>query len=163
MAIDIAIVPYDLCHHQAVLELSIRAWAPVFPLMQASVSDYVYRAFYPDGWEPRQRADVATILAAEDVRKWVAMAGDVPVGWVGARMHLEDKMGEIHILAVDPDWQRKGIASHLMDRAMDAMRMQGLDIVMVETGGDPGHMASRATYERAGFERWPVARYFKPL
>jgi hypothetical protein len=36
-------------------------------------------------------------------------------------------------------------------------------MVMVETGGDPGHAAARASYEAAGFERWPVARYFKSL
>lgn len=159
----INIVPYDPRHGKAILDLSIRAWAPVFPLMQASVPDYVYRAFYPSGWETRQRADIDTILAADDVGKWVAMAGDLPVGWVGARTHLEDRMGEIHILAVDPEWQRNGIASRLMECAMDAMRAKGLEIVMVETGGDPGHAPSRATYERAGFERWPVARYFRPL
>jgi hypothetical protein len=36
-------------------------------------------------------------------------------------------------------------------------------MVMVETGGDPGHAAAQAGYEAAGFERWPVARYFKNL
>jgi hypothetical protein len=34
---------------------------------------------------------------------------------------------------------------------------------MVETGGDPGHAAARATYERAGFAALPVVRYFKEL
>jgi ribosomal protein S18 acetylase RimI-like enzyme len=127
------------------------------------VPDYVYRAFYPDGWEARQRADVAAILDSADGRIWVAVAGVAPVGWVGTRTHAEDKMGEIHILAVDPDHQRRGIASRLMDCAMESMRADGLAMVMVETGGDPGHAPSRAAYERSGFERWPVARYFRPL
>ena len=39
----------------------------------------------------------------------------------------------------------------------------GLSIVMVETGGDPGHGPARATYEASGFELLPVARYFKAL
>ena len=43
------------------------------------------------------------------------------------------------------------------------MRSAGMQIVMVETGDDPGHAASRATYESIGFERWPVARYFREL
>ncbi|MEG3941431.1 hypothetical protein QT995_25235 [Microcoleus sp. S36b_A3] len=34
---------------------------------------------------------------------------------------------------------------------------------MVETGGDPGHERARHTYEKAGFELFPVARYFKKL
>jgi ribosomal protein S18 acetylase RimI-like enzyme len=82
---------------------------------------------------------------------------------VGIRMHPEDRMGEIYILAVDPDHQRRGIAVALMDHAMAQMRQAGLKMVMVETGDDPGHSASRATYESAGFERWPVARYFRKL
>jgi hypothetical protein len=36
-------------------------------------------------------------------------------------------------------------------------------MVMVETGDDPGHMPARRAYEAVGFERWPVARYFKDL
>jgi len=58
-------------------------------------------------------------------------------------------MGEIHILAVD--------------HAMAGMRQAGMAIVLVETGDDPGHARSRATYEHASFERWPVARYFRKL
>lgn len=160
---NIEIFPYDPGRKDSIIELSVRAWAPVFPLMQADVPDYVYQAFYPHGWEARQRSDVAAILDADGVYIWVACAGNIPVGWLAMRKHLEDRMGEIHILAVDPDWQRRGVASRLMDCAIAAMRAEGLLIAMVETGGDRGHAPSRATYERAGFERWPVARYFKQL
>jgi RimJ/RimL family protein N-acetyltransferase len=48
-----------------------------------------------------------------------------------------------------------------MDHAMLQMRRAGMAIAMVETGDDPGHAASRAAFERAGFQRWPVARYFQ--
>jgi hypothetical protein len=34
---------------------------------------------------------------------------------------------------------------------------------MVETGGDSGHERARHTYEKVGFELFPVARYFKKL
>jgi hypothetical protein len=34
---------------------------------------------------------------------------------------------------------------------------------LVETGGDPGHERARQTYEKVGFELFPVARYFKKL
>lgn len=46
---------------------------------------------------------------------------------------------------------------------IDWMRERGLSMVMVETGGDRGHAPSRATCEAAGFERYPVARYFRKL
>lgn len=38
-----------------------------------------------------------------------------------------------------------------------------MSVAMVETGGDPGHERARHTYEKAGFELFPVARYFKKL
>lgn len=85
------------------------------------------------------------------------------LGWIGIRPHPEDRMGEIYILAVAPARQRHGVASALIEHAMSEMRRTGLEIVMVETGDDPGHAPSRATCERAGFQRWPVARYFRKL
>ena len=50
-----------------------------------------------------------------------------------------------------------------MQDAFDRLKNAGMKIVMVETGDDPGHASSRATYEKVGFERWPVARYFREL
>jgi GNAT superfamily N-acetyltransferase len=149
--------------HAQVLALSLRAWAPVFEKMKPAVQDYVYEAFYPDGWRARQTADVSAILEAEGVRIWVAVEDGSVLGWVGIRLHPEDFMGEIHILAVDPPHQGRGVATALMGHAMAEMREAGMRMVMVETGGDPGHAPSRATYESAGFERWPVARYFRKL
>ena len=93
----------------------------------------------------------------------VALDGERPVGWVCTRMHPEDSMGEVYILAVDPPWQRRGIGRRLIERAESRTRGLGMRMLMVETGGDPGHAPARATYEAAGFERWPVARYFKDL
>jgi hypothetical protein len=43
------------------------------------------------------------------------------------------------------------------------MRGNGMDIAVVETGGDPGHAPARAAYEAAGFTLLPVSRYFRLL
>lgn len=48
------IVPYDPSYLNAITDLSILAWEPVFPLMREAIPDYVYDAFYPDGWKTRQ-------------------------------------------------------------------------------------------------------------
>jgi ribosomal protein S18 acetylase RimI-like enzyme len=155
------------CFRQAdtaqLLALSLRAWSPVFAKLQPAVAEYVYAAFYPKGWEARQLADIAEFLEREGDNVYVAAEGDTILGWIGLRLHAQDGMGEIYILATDPAHQRKGVAAALMDHAMAHMRHAGMAIVMVETGDDPGHEASRSSYERAGFERWPVARYFKKL
>jgi hypothetical protein len=43
------------------------------------------------------------------------------------------------------------------------MRTSGMDIAVVETGGDSGHAPARAAYETAGFTLLPIARYFRLL
>lgn len=159
----VTIVPFGADHLEPIVALSLRAWAPVFAKLEPAVQPYVYRAFYPQGWRARQEADIRALLATEGDRVRVALDGDAVGGWVGLRVHPEDRMGEIHILAVDPDHQRRGIATALMKQAFAEFSAAGMAMVMVETGDDPGHAPSRATYERAGFQRWPVARYFREL
>lgn len=154
---------YRTADRDPIVELSMRAWAPVFEELEPAVPAYVFRAFYPDGWEARQRADILDLLERGDDEVLVARDRDAIVGWVGLRLHPKDRMGEIYILAVDPAAQRSGVASALMAAATAKMREAGMAMVMVETGGDPGHAPSRATYESAGFDRWPVARYFRQL
>ncbi|WRH25854.1 GNAT family N-acetyltransferase [Arthrobacter sp. JZ12] len=70
---------------------------------------------------------------------------------------------EIYVLAVDPVHQRKGIGHALMEHSFRIGREAGMSMVLVETGDDPGHAPARHAYEEAGFEQWPVARYFKSL
>ena len=43
------------------------------------------------------------------------------------------------------------------------MRRCGMDIAVVETGGDPGHAPARALYGDEGFTVLPIARYFQLL
>jgi ribosomal protein S18 acetylase RimI-like enzyme len=155
--------PYSSVDREAVLDLAIRAWAPVFPLTEAAVPAFVYASFYPHGWERRQRDDLAAVVDGEPEGVDVAMSGDQIVGWVCTRLHPDDSMGEVYVLAVDPASQRRGVGAELLASAFERIRAAGLRMVMVETGDDPGHAPARAAYEAMGFERWPVARYFKDL
>lgn len=159
----ITIEPYAEHHRQTVLDLSLRAWAPVFPLLRGAVPEFVYSAFYPRGWEERQWIDLAAVVDEESANVAVACEFDTVVGWVAIRLHPEDRMGEIYVLAVDPDHQRRGVGATLTEHAVERIRAAGMSMVMVETGDDPGHAGARAAYEAVGFERWPVARYFRNL
>ncbi|WP_242072512.1 GNAT family N-acetyltransferase [Microcoleus sp. FACHB-68] len=69
----------------------------------------------------------------------------------------------LDMVAVDPDFQGRGIGSALIEFALAWMKDAGMSIAMVETGGDAGHAPARHTYEKVGFELFPVARYFKKL
>ena len=80
------------------------------------------------------------------------MLEDSLVGFVGLRFHPEDRMGEIHIIAVSPDRQRQGISTALMQHAEDIFRASGAKMIMVETIGDSGHEPARRAYEAFGFD-----------
>ena len=157
------IVPYAPQYLDAVLDITRAAWSPVFPLLQEEIPGYVFDAFYPDGWLKRQLADVEATCLDDETDMWVAMTDGALSGFLGLRAHEEDSMGEIYIIAVDPVHQQFGIGTALMSFAFDWMRKRGLAMAMVETGGDRGHAPARMAYENAGFERYPVARYFRKL
>ncbi|MFG6094814.1 GNAT family N-acetyltransferase [Leptothoe sp. ISB3NOV94-8A] len=110
-----------------------------------------------------QQEAVESVCAAEDTNVWVAIDTDSTVGFVAVKLHSEDSMGEVYMVAVDPDFQGHGIGAALIERALDWMKDAGMSIAMVDTGGDPGHAPARHTYEKVGFKLWPVARYFKKL
>ena len=84
-------------------------------------------------------------------------------GFAALKLHEADRMGEIHMIAVDPNFQRRGIARALTDHAMACFREAGMTTAMVETGGDPGHEPARRTYEAAGFRAFPSVRYFRKV
>ncbi|MEO9468729.1 GNAT family N-acetyltransferase [Parasphingorhabdus sp.] len=160
---SIKLTPYRAGSLEEVLELTVRAWTPVFPKMEKEIPSYVYKAFYPSGWQARQLADVEAMCSDGETEIWLALKGGEIAGYLGLRSHPEDSMGEIYIIAVDPHYQRQGVGAALMDFALSWMKQKGLAMAMVETGGDEGHSPSRATYEHAGFERYPVARYFRKV
>ncbi|WP_116653777.1 GNAT family N-acetyltransferase [Pelagibacterium sediminicola] len=160
---NVKIIPYRSEFQSAVVALTVAAWSPVFAKTENEVPRFVYDAFYPQGWQARQTADVVLLLGDEPQNFWLALQDEELVGFIGIRIHPEDRMGEIHIMAVSPAHQRQGIGKALMDFADQQIRKAGMTMVMVETGGDTGHAPARHAYESSGFERWPVARYFKRL
>jgi ribosomal protein S18 acetylase RimI-like enzyme len=94
----------------------------------------------------------------------VAVVSGRPVGFVAIALNaFHERMGVIDIIGVDPDYQRRGISSRLTEVATEHMRSRGMDIAVVETGGDPGHAPARAAYRTAGFTLLPIARYFRLL
>jgi ribosomal protein S18 acetylase RimI-like enzyme len=156
------IEPYDSSHVDAVVRLSLRAWSPVFDSLKEALDADVYQQFYPDGWRVSQEKSVRDACANTDMKIWVAIEGGTVAGFVAIRFH-EGKLGEIYMIAVDPEYQRRGIAMALTDFAVERMKEAGMEIAMVETGGDPGHAPARAAYEKAGFRVLPLARYFRKL
>jgi ribosomal protein S18 acetylase RimI-like enzyme len=161
-AMPLSIEPYEESTLDAVVALSLRAWAPVFESIEQALDDGVYRHFYGEDWREAQEKAVRSTCAADDIHVWVARQGEPVAGFVAVKLH-DEGLGEIYMVAVDPDCQRRGIARALTDHAVAWFEAQGVAVVMVETGGDPGHAPARAAYEAMGFRRFPVARYFRAV
>ncbi|WP_193199934.1 GNAT family N-acetyltransferase [Nostoc sp. MG11] len=157
------IEPYEDNQLDTIKSLSLRAWSPVFDSIQKAMDIEVYHSFYPDGWRVSQLNAVESVCTTADMKVWVAIDSDSTVGFVAVKLHSDSSMGEIYMIAVDPDSQRQGIGAALVEFALNWMKAAGMSVAMVETGGDPGHAPARCIYEKMGFGLFPVARYFKKL
>ncbi len=156
------IAPFKDEDLEPVIDLSLRAWAPVFVSIREAFGGAIYDALVPD-WRVSQRDAVASVCTSGDYSVWVALDGDQVQGFVAVKFDHEEKLGEIYMIAVDPGAQQRGIGVAMTEFAVERMREAGMSVAMVETGGDPGHGPARRTYEKAGFDLVPVARYFKKL
>ena len=149
-----------------VVDLSLRAWAPVFHSFRQVLGGAVYRHLFPD-WSAHQAAAVERVLRDEAMHTWVADDDGRPVGFASVvhhdETHEEPDSSEIEMIAVDPGSQRTGIAAALIDHAVERMREHGARLAVIGTGGDPGHAPARAAYEKAGFTPLPLVRYYKLL
>ncbi len=154
--------PFDPVDTDAVVDLSLRAWAAVHVSIRAALGVDISDALPPD-LRARQQADVEAVLAAPGTSVWVAVVDDVVVGFVAVRIHEDRRIGEIDMLAVDPTHQGVGIGTALTAWALASIRALDIAVAMVGTGADPGHPAARRTYEKAGMRLVPMARYFKKL
>ncbi|KAM3098830.1 hypothetical protein ACKFKF_16295 [Phormidesmis sp. 146-12] len=52
---EVRIEPYNADNLDAVIQLSLRAWTPVFESIQNAMDVEVYRSFYPNGWRMSQQ------------------------------------------------------------------------------------------------------------
>ena len=146
-----------------VVAFSLRAWEPVFASVQAVLGDEIFLRLHPD-WRASQAETVRSICTNDERDVYVAVVGARPVGFVAVALNaFHERMGVIEIIGVDPDYQRRGIGARLSEFAADHMRRRGMDIAVVETGGDPGHAPARALYGEVGFTLLPIARYFRLL
>ncbi|MBP2183297.1 GNAT family N-acetyltransferase [Amycolatopsis magusensis] len=145
----------------AVTALALRAWAPVFASLEQALGS-LFAVMHQD-WRADQRQAVEAACQDENLTVWVAEADSSVSGFAAARLDHDERIGEIHMIAVDPDHQRAGVASALTEHAVRWFTGHGMTLAMVETGGDPGHAPARRTYERNGFTPLPIARYFREL
>ena len=85
----------------------------------------------------------------------VARSGDEAVGVLLSRRHFPGS-AEIHLMAVDPKWHRRGVGRALVATLEAQLANDGCTLLEVKTLGesrpDPGYANTRAFYLSCGFE-----------
>ena len=148
---------------EALVQLTLAAFVPVFRSFQAMLGPAVYNLIWPE-WKASQRKGVETLCRDRDKHDvWVAEADAVPVGFIACDLNPAERTAEVQLIAVSPGHQRRGIGTALNLFALERMREGGARLIHVDTGGDDSHAPARRAYEKAGYVAMPLVRYFKDL
>jgi ribosomal protein S18 acetylase RimI-like enzyme len=163
LELSICIRPYKQRDLDDLIDLSILAWEPAFASFDQVLGAELDALLHPD-WEANQQDVVRqTVSESEEIETWVAEVKGKAVGFVSYQCDEESKRGEIVLLAVHPEYQELGIGTELNRLALFQLTIAGMELAIVETGGDESHAPARRSYEKAGFTLFPIARYFKVL
>ncbi len=149
---------------EAIVELGLLAWEPVFESFEKIMGPTVFKIIYPD-WEKTQREEMERVCRETDkFDTYIAEVEGRVVGFTTLELNQEVKKGEIYFLAVHPDAQNEGIGTALNLFAIQKMKEAGMKFIEVGTGGDPSHAPARRSYEKAGFKRvLPAVHYYMDL
>jgi len=156
--------PYAREDHERVLAICLAAFAPIHEGFAAALGPALFRIHYAH-WREDYAAMIATWPPADPAaRVHLACRGAEIAGFVETRLDPANRAGEIHIMAVDPALQRRGIGRRLCEFALDELRGRGATSASVGTGGDAAHAPARALYAAAGFTRSvPAVHLFRLL
>jgi predicted N-acetyltransferase YhbS len=159
----ISIRPVVNDDREALEELAVLAWEPVFVSMRSVLGASIDAILYPD-WRQQQREEVRRVCLDRDHTSVLVAEQDGTVaGFIAYALDRDRQWGIVDLLAVHPAHQHRGIGTELNRVVIEHMRAAGMRIAMVETGGDPGHAPARRCYEKVGYTVLPIARYFMDL
>ena len=148
-----------------------------FPAWQSCYCMETHRDHSDEEWAARtgvdNRADMQKLIGAGRVTALLAYAGGKPVGWCnyGETTHLSGVMnklkldaaehkgvGSIACFVIAAPYRGHGVATKLLDAAVDRLRARGLRAVeayprRADAGNDQAHYrGSLRMYEKAGFQ-----------
>jgi ribosomal protein S18 acetylase RimI-like enzyme len=160
---DLQIRPAGEDDVEDLVRLSLSAWAPVFRSFEQILGPSIYAMIWPD-WRAGQRKAVETVCQDRDkTAVLVAELDGRVVGFLAYELNPTDAVGDVVLLAVEPEHQNRGIGTELNNAALGRMQAGGMKMARVETGGDPSHAPARRCYEKAGYTALPIVRYHKEL
>ncbi|MCB7135301.1 GNAT family N-acetyltransferase [Cellulosimicrobium marinum] len=158
--------PFATADLDPLVDLSLRAWEPVFRAWRDVLGDELFALAHPS-WRDAQADAVRSTCSTHAGTTLVAERDGRVVGFAAVVVGDPDargmRAGDLEMIAVDPRAQRAGTGRLLLDASLDLMREAGCAWANVWTGGDAGHGPARAMYEAGGFTALPVVHYYRAL
>ncbi len=153
---------YEAKDLDQIIAFTVPSFRPIFESFAKVLGPDIFPLIYPD-WK-KEQIDVATKSCQDPKMQTIVADIDGTVaGYLVYVLHEESKEGEIYLLAVDPTFQNDGVGTRLNLRAIEIFKAAGMRLAVVGTGGDEGHAPARRSYEKAGFTRLPLVRYYQAL
>ncbi|MEM7777615.1 MAG: GNAT family N-acetyltransferase [Pseudomonadota bacterium] len=161
----LSIRPFKAGDAEQLQNIRARAFAPVFQSFRDIVGPEIGSVAFAtaEGEQARHLSDLCKADAAQKKLFVAERAGRI-VGFVAISLDETQKLGEVGLNAVDPDYAGQGFGTQLYEFALDEMRAAGMKVAVVGTGGDPSHAPARRAYEKAGFGPFvPSQWYYRVL
>lgn len=132
-------------------EIREAAYKPVFQSFRNIVGEKIAPIAFASA--EREQAELLDRICEERSSHDVFVVECSPevVAFCSVSLDRDSKIGEIHLNAVHPDFQGKGIGTLMYNFALNRMREAGMSVATVGTGGDPSHAPARRAFEKAGF------------
>jgi len=107
------------------------------------------------GWFADPKSNAEYCESARQLPGFLARsAGGEPIGILLNKRHFAES-AEVYLIAVDPDWHRRGVGAALIAALESELRADGCRMLQVKTLGpsfpDAGYTLTRAFYQAAGF------------
>ena len=161
---DVAIRDLRAGDVEAIVEIAIAAWEPIYAHRRKVMGDALFEKLHSD-WRERKAAEVRSACArAAGADVCVAEDAGRVVGFITFTSDDARQVGEIGNNAVHPAFQARGIGTAMYRHVFGKLKERGMRYVQVTTGGDPAHAPARRAYERAGFTiQLPSVTYYREL
>ena len=159
MSFDVNFEKYQPDDREEIVEISLRAWEPIYRGYEEALGQEIFNMVYPD-WKGKKREETEKMCDDENCFVYVVRDGDRIVSFVSYYMDENKKIGTVGYNGVHPDYQGRGIGNKMYKFVLERLKDHGMKCATVITGGDDAHLPARKGYERAGFSKHLQSRRY---
>jgi GNAT superfamily N-acetyltransferase len=143
---------FEVDDFERLKEICLLAFGPIHESFRDFVGHDIFEHVYSD-WEEKQIEYLKSICEPDSGKEVMVVRNDNGiVGFICFSMDVAKQCVGIYLNAVHPDYASKGIGKTMYEFVLSKMRMAGIKLVKVSTGGDASHAPARRAYKRAGFK-----------